>query len=59
MDISKKQYKIVFTSDCIKEMDYIYNYISSNLYAEKSSKELMKNEKKFATETSNPACSNE
>lgn len=43
MDISQKQYKIVFTNDCIREMDYIYNYISSKLYAEKSSKELMKN----------------
>lgn len=42
MDISQKQYKIVFTNDCIREMDYIYNYISSKLYAEKSSKELMK-----------------
>lgn len=43
MDISQKQYEIVFTNDCIREMDYIYNYISSKLYAEKSSKELMKN----------------
>lgn len=46
MDISKKQYKIVFTSDCIKEMDYIYNYINLNLYAQKSAKELMNNVQK-------------
>lgn len=43
MDISKEQYKIVFTSDCIREMDYIYNYITINLYAQKSAKELMNN----------------
>lgn len=43
MDISKKQYRIVFTSDCIREMDYIYNYIILNLYAQKSAKELMNN----------------
>ena len=42
MDISKKQYKIVFTSDCIREMDYIYNYITTNLYAPKTARELMK-----------------
>ena len=41
MDISKKQYKIVFTSDCIREMDYIYNYITLNLYASKAAKQLM------------------
>ena len=41
MDISKKQFKIVFTNDCKQEMDNIYNYISNNLYAPKAAKELM------------------
>lgn len=41
MNISKKQFKIVFTNDCKQEMDNIYNYISNNLYAPKAAKELM------------------
>lgn len=41
MDISKKQFKIVFTNDCKQEMDNIYNYISNNLYAPKAAKKLM------------------
>lgn len=42
MDISEKQYKIVFTNDCIQEMDDIYNYISKKLYSSNSAKSLMK-----------------
>lgn len=41
MDISKEQYKIVFTNYCIKEMDYIYNYISKALHTLNSAKKLM------------------
>lgn len=41
MDISKEQFKIVFTTDCKQEMDDIYNYISNKLYAPKAAKELM------------------
>ena len=41
MDISKKQFKIVFTDNCKQEMDDIYNYISNNLYAPKAVKKLM------------------
>lgn len=29
MDISDEQYKIVFTKDCMNEMDLIYSYISN------------------------------
>lgn len=42
MDISKEQYKIVFTNDSIIEMDNIYNYISKNLKSFNSAKKLMK-----------------
>lgn len=42
MDISEKQYKIVFTNDCIQEMDDIYNYILKKLYSSNSAKSLMK-----------------
>lgn len=42
MDISKDNYKIVFTKDSIREMDSIYNYISNKLYAPSSAKKLMK-----------------
>jgi len=42
MDISKKQFKIVFTNDCIIEMDEIYAYISKKLSMPNSSKTLMK-----------------
>lgn len=41
MDISDEQYKIVFTNDCKNEMDFIYNYISNNLYASNSANKLM------------------
>ena len=42
MDINEGQFKIVFTNDCRKEMEYIYNYISQKLYALKAAKNLMK-----------------
>ena len=41
MNISKEQYKIVFTNDSINEMDSIYQYISQKLFASNSSKRLM------------------
>ena len=46
MDISKKQYRIVFTNDCKQEMDDIYHYISSKLYAPNSARKLMQNVEK-------------
>ena len=39
---TSKNFKIIFTSDCKKEMEHIYNYISKNLYAHNSAKQLMK-----------------
>lgn len=41
MTISKN-FKIIFTNDCRKEMDDIYDYISKNLYSINSAKKLMK-----------------
>ena len=41
MDTSNDTFKIVFTNDCINEMDRIYNYIGNNLYSTKSEKKIM------------------
>lgn len=41
MDISKRQFKIVFTNECNLEMNYIYYYISKKLFAQNSAKKLM------------------
>lgn len=42
MDISENEYKIVFTNDCRMEMDYIYSYITNNLYNQNAARRLMK-----------------
>lgn len=41
MDISENEYKIVFTNDCRMEMDYIYSYITNNLYNQNAARRLM------------------
>ena len=42
MDISKNNYKIVFTNDSIYEMEDVYNYISRKLYATNNAIKLMR-----------------
>lgn len=42
MTMNNSNFKIFFTNEFIKEMDYIYNYISKNLYSKNSAKKLMK-----------------
>lgn len=42
MDISKGQFKIVFTKNCKKDMDNIYEYISLKLDTPNSAKKLMR-----------------
>ena len=41
MSISEKQFKVVFTNDCIDEINQIYDYISKKLYAPNSAKKIM------------------
>ena len=39
---TSKNFKIIFTTDCKKEIDDIYHYISQKLFAYNSAKKLMK-----------------
>lgn len=41
MDIDENKLKIVFTKNCIDEMDKIYAYITNSLYNKIAAKKLM------------------
>ena len=42
MEYKEEKYEVEFTEECISEIESIYEYISTNLLASKSARELLK-----------------